>query len=181
MVVLMLVAGSLYLAYVFSYLYLWTVSPEVWPSRGVPALPPLEWPMLSAALSVVAVIAFAAADRWLPPAGKRTIIPAVLGLLVGCAALAAAVALEIVAHWQSGLRPVATAYAAMVYLAGVLSAQVVVAVVFMGLFTIARLVAGRTDRERRNSFDHTALLGYYAAAQTLLGLVLVHGFPRLVG
>ena len=31
MVVLMLVAGSLYLAYVFSYLYLWTVSPQVWP------------------------------------------------------------------------------------------------------------------------------------------------------
>ena len=31
MVVLLLVAGSLYLAYVFSYLYLWTVSPQVWP------------------------------------------------------------------------------------------------------------------------------------------------------
>ena len=32
MVVLLLVAGSLYLAYVFSYLYLWTVSPQVWPT-----------------------------------------------------------------------------------------------------------------------------------------------------
>jgi len=62
-----------------------------------------------------------------------------------------------------------------------LAAQVVAAVVFMGLFIVARLVADRTDRERRNSFDHTALLAWYAAAQTLLGLVLVHGFPRLVG
>jgi cytochrome c oxidase subunit I+III len=181
MVVLMLVAGSLYLSYVFSYLYLWTVSPDVWPSRGMPGLPPIERPLLSAALSIIAVLAFAAADRWLPSAGTRAIVPAALGVLIGCAALAAAVAVEIVAHWQSGLRPDATAYGAMVYLAGLLAAQVVAAVVFMGLFTVARLVAGRTDRERRNSFDHTALLAYYAAAQTLLGLVLVHGFPRLVG
>jgi cytochrome c oxidase subunit I+III len=181
MVVLMLVAGSLYLSYVFSYLYLWTVSPDVWPSRGVPALPPLQSPLLSAALCVVAVLAFAAADRWLPSPGTRAIVPAMLAVLVGCAALSAAVAVEIVAHWQSGLEPGATAYGAMVYLAGVLAAQVVAAVVLMGLFIVARLVAGRTDRERRNSFDHTALLAYYAAAQTLLGLVLVHGFPRLVG
>ncbi|PLU68992.1 cytochrome c oxidase subunit I, partial [Sinorhizobium medicae] len=34
MVVLMFVAGSLYLAYVFSYLFLWVVSPEVWAPTG---------------------------------------------------------------------------------------------------------------------------------------------------
>jgi cytochrome c oxidase subunit I+III len=181
MVVLRLLAGSLSLAYLFSSLALWTVTPDVWPSRGAPALPSLEWPLLSAALSVIAVLGFAAADRWLPSAGTRAIVPATLGVLVGCTALAAAVAVEIAAHWQSGLGPEATAYGAMVYLAGLLAAQVVAAVVFMGLFTVARLVAGRTDRARRNSFDHTALLAYYAAAQTLLGLVLVHGFPRLVG
>jgi cytochrome c oxidase subunit I+III len=156
------------------------VSPDVWPSRGTPALPGLDRPLLSAALCVIAVVGFAAAGRWLPSAGTRAILPATLGVLVGCAALSAAVAVEIVAHWQNGLRPEATAYGAMVYLAGLLAAQVVAAVVFMGLFTVARLVAGRTDRERRNSFDHTALLAYYAAAQTLLGLGLVHGFPRLL-
>jgi cytochrome c oxidase subunit I+III len=180
MVVLMLVAGSLYLSYVFSYLYLWTVSPDVWPAHGAPALPGLHRPALSAVLCLVAVLGFAAADRWLPPAGTRAILPATLGVLIGCAALAVAVAVEIVSHWQSGVRPEATAYGAMVYLAGLLAAQVVAAVVLMGLFTVARLVAGRTDRARRNSFDHTALLAYYAAAQTLLGLALVHGFPRLI-
>jgi cytochrome c oxidase subunit I+III len=180
MVVLMLVAGSLYLSFVFSYLYLWTVSPEVWPPRVATALPPLDRPLLSAALCISAVVAFAAADRWLPLAGTQALLPATLGVLVGCAALVAAVAVEIVAHWQSGLRPQTTAYGAMVYLGGVLAAQVVAAVVFMGLFIVARLVAGRTDRERRNSFDHTTLLAYYAAAQTLLGLALVHGFPRLI-
>jgi len=39
MVVLMFVAGSLYLSYVFSYLFLWTVSPEVWAPGGAPPLP----------------------------------------------------------------------------------------------------------------------------------------------
>lgn len=36
MVVLMFVAASLYLAYVFSYLFLWVVSPEVWAPIGSP-------------------------------------------------------------------------------------------------------------------------------------------------
>ena len=48
MVVLLLVAGSLYLAYVFSYLYLWTVSPQVWPKPA--QLPALSWPAISALL-----------------------------------------------------------------------------------------------------------------------------------
>jgi len=181
MVVLMLVAAALYLSFVFSYLYLWTVSPEVWPPGGSPSLPALDRPALSALLCGIAVVAFVAADRWLPPAGSRRVLPAVAGTLVGGASLVAAVTVEIMGHWQSGLAPTATAYGAMVYLAGVLAAQVAVVVMLMGLFTIARLVAGRTDRERRNCFDHTALLAYYAAAQTVLGLVLVHGFPRLVG
>jgi cytochrome c oxidase subunit I+III len=181
MVVLMLVAGSLYLSYLFSYLYLWTVSPEVWPPHGSPTLPAFDWPLMSAALCVIAVLAFIMADQWLPAPGRRAILPAMAGALVGCACLLSAVVVEIMGHWQSGLRPGATAYSAMVYLAGGLAGQVIVAVVLMGLFTVARLLAGRTDRERRNSFDHTALLAYYAAAQTLLGLVLVHGFPRLVG
>jgi cytochrome c oxidase subunit I+III len=180
MVVLMLVAGSLYLSYVFSYLYVWTVSPQVWPPEGSPALPGLGQPLLSASLCLVAVVAFRAGDRWLPAPGKRAVLPATLSILLGGAVLVAAVVVEMRGHWLSGLEPSATAYGAMVYLAGLLAAQVVAAVVLMALFTAARLVAGRTDRERRNSFDHTALLGYYAAAQTMLGLGLVHGFPRLV-
>ncbi|WP_421999277.1 cytochrome c oxidase subunit I [Reyranella sp.] len=180
MVVLMLVAGSLYLSYFFSYLYVWTVSPEVWPAGGSPALPGPGRPLLSAALCIMAVVAFRAGDRWLPAPGTRAGLPSLLSIAIGCASLVAAVTVEIEGHWQAGLRPQDTAYGAMVYLAGLLAAQVAVVVVLMGLFTAARLVVGRTDRECRNSFDYTALLGYYAAGQTLLGLALVHGFPRLV-
>ncbi|MFZ5783471.1 MAG: cytochrome c oxidase subunit I [Pseudomonadota bacterium] len=180
MAVLMLVAGSLYFSYLFSYLYLWTVSPQVWPPEASTSLPDLARPLLSASLCVLAVVAFRAADLWLPVPGTRASLPSTLSVLVACAALVAAVTLEIMGHWQSGLRPDATAYGAMVFLAGLLAAQVVAAVVLMGLFTAVRLVVGRTDRQRRNCFDHTALLGYYAAAQTVVGLALVHGFPRMV-
>jgi cytochrome c oxidase subunit I+III len=50
MVVLIFVAGSLYLAYVFSYLFLWVVSPEVWAPAGSPAPPPGPWPLSAATL-----------------------------------------------------------------------------------------------------------------------------------
>jgi cytochrome c oxidase subunit I+III len=69
----------------------------------------------------------------------------------------------------------------MVYLAALLAGQLVAAIVIMALFTITRLLVGKIDRERRNTFDHTALLAYYTVGQSLIGLFLVHGFPRLVG
>lgn len=84
-------------------------------------------------------------------------------------------------HWQSGLRPTSSSYGALAFMAGVLAGQLAFAVVIMTLYTIARHVAGLLDRDRRVTFDNTALLAWYAAGQSLLGLLLVHGFPRAVG
>jgi hypothetical protein len=36
------------------------------------------------------------------------------------------------------------------------------------------------DNVRRVTFDNARLFWHYTVAQTLVGLVLVHGFPRLV-
>jgi cytochrome c oxidase subunit I+III len=102
-------------------------------------------------------------------------------MLAGGAALVAAVAIDILAHWQAGLRPTESAYAATVYMGGVLNGQLAAAVAIMTLFALARHVTGRLDGERRVTFESAALLTYYTAGQELLGLVLVHGFPRLVG
>ena len=79
------------------------------------------------------------------------------------------------------MRPADSAYGAMVYLAAVLEGQVVAAVLVMSLFAIARYLAGKLDSVRRGTFENTALLAWYAAAQGLVGLLLVHGFPRLLG
>jgi cytochrome c oxidase subunit I+III len=180
MVVLMLVAGSLYLAYLFSYLYLWTVSPQVWPPLGSPMLPPLAWPAASAVLMFASVALFAMADRLLPAPRRRSAWLPIL-LTAGALCLAGGVVVEILAHWQSGLRPTQNAHAAMVYMGSVLNGQLAAAVLVMAGFVTARHFTGRLDRKRRVPFECTALLIYYTAAQALVGLLLVHGFPRAIG
>jgi cytochrome c oxidase subunit I+III len=51
----------------------------------------------------------------------------------------------------------------------------------MGLYTIARWVAGRLDSVRRTTFDNTMLFWIYTTGQGLVGLLVVYGFPRLGG
>ncbi|NGO54145.1 cytochrome c oxidase subunit I [Allomesorhizobium camelthorni] len=180
MVVLMFVAASLYLAYVFSYLFLWTVSPEVWSPAGSPALPALSWPAASTFLLLAGATFVVAAGRLLPPAGKFGVaVPLAIFLALAC--LAGSLAIEIAGHWRTGLSPSANAYGAMVYLGVFLFGQLAFALVIIGLFTIARHAAGKLDRERRVTFDNLALLYHYTVVQSLLGLALIHGFPRLVG
>jgi cytochrome c oxidase subunit I+III len=180
MIVLMLVAGSLYLAYVFSYLYLWTVSPNVWAPAGSPMLPGIAWPAASAVLLLTSVVAVVGADRLLPaPQSGNPWVPVLL--LVGGAGPVGAVGIEVAGHWQSGLRPTENAYSAMVYMASALTGQTAAAVAVMAAFAIARFLTGKLDRHRRVAFESTALLAYYTAAQGGLGLLLVHGFPRMVG
>ena len=180
MVVLMFVAASLYLAYVFSYLFLWLVSPEVWAPLGSPSLPGLPWPVASALLLISGAVIVRFLDRGLGTmSASRVLVPFLLFLSLVC--LAGALLVEIIGHGTSGLSAGENAYGAMVYLGAVLFAQLVFVLVIMGLFTMARHIAGRLDGERRVTFDNFKLLYFYAVAQSLLGLVLIHGFPRLIG
>ncbi len=180
MVVLMFVAGSLYLSYVFSYLYLWTVSPDVWAPDGAPELPAVIWPLASGALLLLAAALFIAASRTLaPPKSRNPLTPLLVFLGTACAV--AAVGVELTGHWQTGLRPTDSSYSAMVYVASALTGQLVFAIVVMSLFTLARHFTGNLDAVRRGTFENTSLLLYYTAGQGLLGLLLVHGFPRLTG
>ncbi len=177
MVVLVLVAGSLYLAYVFSYLYLWIVSPQLWPERQ--ALPALAWPLLCAALLLVSSAVIKASDRALAYR-KLGSAPFIALVVVAILALVASSAMDIVAHWRTGLRADATAYGAMVYMSVFLQIQLVVCVVILGGFVLARRLAGRLDATRRVTFDNLRLLWHYTVAQGLFGLLLLHGFPRLL-
>ena len=68
----------------------------------------------------------------------------------------------------------------MVYLNLFLQLQLVAALVVMAAFVIARHLCRRLDGDRRVSFDNLALLQFYAVGQGLLGVLLVHGFPRLM-
>ncbi|MGW9333418.1 cytochrome c oxidase subunit I [Bosea sp. NPDC055594] len=177
MVILGLVAAALYLSYLFSYLYLWTVSVAHWPGRS-------ELPALEAAVGSAVGLVVSAALLWgarvrLARAGKERVAPATL-IVLGVSALIAALAFDGLAQWATGLRPQASGYGAIVFANAALQAQVAAAVAVMALFAVARILTGRLNNVRRVVFDNLTLLWGYAVAQAVLGLVLTHGFPRLV-
>ena len=105
MVMLLLVAGSLFIALVFSYLYIWTVSPQVWPAASGQQLPAYGWPLASAAAFIVSSAAMLFSDWMLTKAEKYRIWPACLGIAIAASRLPRRCVIELQGHWQSGLRP----------------------------------------------------------------------------
>jgi cytochrome c oxidase subunit I+III len=121
----------------------------------------------------------AAATRQLPQ--RNAIGFGFVGLVfVSLVALLAALTLEFLAPWTIGLRPDASSYAAMVYLNLLLQFQLGLALIVMAGFVLVRSVCRRLDTSRRVTFDNLALLHHYAIGQGLLGMLIIHGFPRLV-
>jgi len=176
MVILILVAGSIYACATFSYLYLWTVSPEIWPAAD--QMPALRHALIAAVLLASSSAAVVHASRAL----KRN------ALVRTGLALAAAIVLAAIAFVQdgrglslSGLSPTESAYGAVVYLLYSLEGFYVTVVIAMAAYTIARALAGRLNAVRRVTFDNMMLFWHYTVAQSVAGLVLVHTFPRLVG
>ncbi|MCC6887430.1 MAG: cytochrome c oxidase subunit I [Hyphomicrobiales bacterium] len=175
-VALLLVAGTLYLSFGFSYLYLWTVSAPLWPAGSARPLPHAGAALGAAGLLIATSIGMLVCARLL--AQRRLLSIGIGGCIV---LLCASLVVDVALHWRSGLRPQADAYGAVVYLAQFLQAQLVILSALVAIFVGARLVAGRLDPVRRNAFDCLCLIVHYTAAQGLFGLLLVHGFPRLVG
>jgi cytochrome c oxidase subunit I+III len=90
-------------------------------------------------------------------------------------------ATDLWAQWRTGLSPSTHAYGAAVYAIVSLQIFFVLTTLVMGLYTIARWLAGRLDSIRRSTFDNTMLFWSYTVGQGLVGLAVVHGFPRLIG
>ena len=161
----------------FSYLFLWTVSPQVWPK-------PEQMPQ-----SIVAIRfgGFAQRKQRLDYCSRAALFrtdlataqpsSAAIGLAV--VSLCGSLGVEVLSHWRAGLRPDADAHAALVYMASFLQLQLVLALVVMAGFAVARCLAGMLSHRRRVVFDNIALLWHYTVAQGLFGLLLVHGFPRI--
>jgi len=173
-VVLLLVSASLYGCAVFSYLYLWTVSPQIWPSAA--QLPALGYPLGEAAALLASSAALGIAGRRLL-AGQRGAMT--VWLAAGLLLLVAAVAAEL--YGQRTQPPAGSAYAAAVHLLGWLGAFQASVVVTLVLFVLARAATGRLDAVRRVNFDNARLFWHYTVGQTLVGIVLVHGFGRVAG
>ncbi|HSE02579.1 MAG TPA: cbb3-type cytochrome c oxidase subunit I, partial [Methylomirabilota bacterium] len=109
MVVVLLVAGAMWVSLLFSYLYLWTMAAE-WPPLPQ-RLPGWAWPAATAA-------AWAASSGLILGAG-RALAAAESGrfrglLAAGTLAMLTALALDIAGHRQGGLAPAAHGYGATV-------------------------------------------------------------------
>lgn len=171
MVVLVLVAASLFGSAVFSYLYLWIVAPGTWPAPD--ALPPARYPLLAASMIAASSAAFGVANRRL--ARDRSPLPP---MAIAIVLLAGGFGIEAFAH--RGLSPATSGYTAIVWAIVSLEGFHVTAAIALAAFAIVRRWAGHLDRTRRNVFDNVRIFWHYVAAQTLAGLLLVHGFPRLL-
>jgi len=175
-VILVMVCTSIFGALVFAHLFLWTTSPQQWPPE--PGLPPIRWPLVSAVLlaaSSASVVYAGRALRRERQAPLRWTLPAAL-LLLGGAWL-----LEGWSHWQAGLRPQDSGYAATVYALIGYQGVLTVVLCFMGGYTLARSLAGRLGPRQRGSFFNTALMWHYIAAQGLIALFIMHGLATQAG
>jgi cytochrome c oxidase subunit I+III len=168
MVILMLVSGSLYGCLVFSYLYLWTVSPQLWASSA----PPGAGIAPALALTALSSLFVAYANRQLARRDRCYALVLAIPLLVAGVCFG----FDSVAGWS----PRAHAYAAAVYTLLGVNAFFAAVVVLMALYVLARQLGGHVDRHRRVSFDNARIFWHYAVAQSAAGLLLIYGFPRLV-
>jgi cytochrome c oxidase subunit I+III len=180
MVVLMVVSGMTFACLLFSYFFLWLVNPGEWPPPGT-AVPNPAWPFVTAALYLLGSLLVARASLDLRREGRRR--PRSVAILLGLAAplAVAAVGVDLWAHLRLSVSPEAHAYGASVYTILALQAFFVATVAIMALYTIARWWTGKLDSVRRSTFDNTMLFWHYATAQGLVGVIVVHGFPRLLG
>ena len=176
MVVLLLVDGTAFACLIFAYLFLWTVSPDVWPADAG-ALPGLEWYAGGVALWVAAALAL----RWASGSLRRNQRAGVLaGLAVTLLLLVGGIVTDAWAQIGSGLVGAASAYGAITYMLVAWQGFHVAVMVLMIGFTLARTICGLVHAERRVTFDNIALMGWYTAAQGVLALSVVHLFPRFL-
>ena len=168
MVVLMLVAASFYGCTLFSYLYLWMVSPEVWPATRISLAPAAVIVALLAASS--AIVAYA--NRQIARRGDCK------ALIFAIPMLLAASVVNFLAQWP--LSPQESAYGAIVHAILAIDGFFAAVAVVLALFAVARQMAGRLDARRRVTFDNARLFWHYTVVQTAVGAVMVYGFPHSV-
>ena len=176
-IVLILVDATVFASLLFSFFYLWTVTPGAWPPSPH-RLPEGMWTVLSAALWLSSSGAIGWGRRALEKSRTAAFSAA---LLVAVALMFAAIGTQLYGQWQTGLGPKAHAYGAVVYAAIAYQALHVVVLLVMVLYTLARASRGLLSRERRVTFDNTRLMWHYMAGQGIAALLAIEVLPRFLG
>ncbi|WP_328805648.1 cbb3-type cytochrome c oxidase subunit I [Sabulicella rubraurantiaca] len=170
---LLVVAGSAWACLAGSYLFLWLVNGDArWAERG----PELGWGVAALLSYAAAAAAILWARRKLTVGGR---LPSLL-VIPAIVLLAAGVTGEALALWEAGLRPREHVHSSTSFsLVAFQGVHVAVSALMLG-YTVARAWAGMLNGERRLVFDNSMLFSLYTCAQGAAGVVLLHGFPRLL-
>jgi cytochrome c oxidase subunit I+III len=174
MVTLLLVAGAIFSSMIFSYLYLWAVSPEVWPEQSGQSMPRLTWPLASALFLGGASVLTHTLKRRLEQ--KKWVLS---GTVASAVFLVISSVVEVQGHLVTGLSGSASAYGAAVYTFAGLQAVLVAASAIMLLFCAARSAVNRLAPAPAG-YEAVALFVQYTVVQGLITLTIVHIAPRIL-
>ena len=177
MVCTMLVSGTAYACLIGTYLFLWLVNGDaMWPPAGQ-GLPAPGWGFVALALYGGAALALVTASATLGDGRGWTHR---LALLAGLGLLTAGMLADGWALWLGPIWPTLHAYGASAWALFVWQAAHGLIALLMGAYTLARSLAGKLGGQRRLTLDNTRLFWLYTVCQGAVGIVLVHGFPRLL-
>ena len=171
-VITLVVAGMVGTLMGFSYVFLWSRNPELW------APPPEAGSMIAvvAAYVLAGVLAWASC-RTLRLDRPRSAAIATLLMLLAAVLVAAGWWTELQAWIATGLAASANTQGATVF--ALLSWQGMFAALvgMMGLYAVARWLAGHVEAARPSTFDLIALFIAFSAAQGVFATLLVRLFP----
>jgi cytochrome c oxidase subunit I+III len=105
----------------------------------------------------------------------RLLLLAAIPLMVG------GITLEIQGQLAAGVVPSASGYSAVVFALASWQGFFGAVLTLMALYTVARSMTGRLNAVRRSTYDNMQLFWHYTVAQGVIALLVVHGFPRLLG
>jgi len=171
-VITLVVAGMVGALMGFSYVFLWSRSPDQW-------APP---PELGSMALVLAGYAAAAGLAWASCRALRLERPrsgmiATLLMVVAAALIVGSLGADVQAWIGTGLRPTVHAQGATVYALLAWQAWFAVIVAIMGFYIVLRWLAGHMQADRPTTGDIIALFIVYAATQGTFFTLLVRLFP----
>jgi len=171
-VITLVVAGMVGSLMGFSYVFLWSRSPDQW-------APP---PELASMIPVLAGYVGAALLAWascraLRLGRPRSGVIATLLMVAAAALVVGAWGLDLKAWIATGLRPEVHAQGATVYALLAWQGWFAVIVTIMGLYIVLRWLAGHMQADRPSTGDIIALFIVYAAAQGTFATLLTRLFP----
>ena len=172
MSVLLIVIGMIFLMAVFSYVFLWSRSADLWIDP-----PALTWLIGLLVLNLLGGGGAALASRLIRRPGGWRRLAAAASSAMSAVLVAAASILSFLAWRDAGLAPQATSQGAIVF--GLLSLQACLAAIglLMGGYVTVRAARGHLSDRRPATLDTVGLFLGYAALQGVLATALTHGFP----